>query len=209
MSQFGPCHWLAIGARIAASCSSTCTYVSAIVASSSTCTSSRCPCSNAIPLSTFSIWSPSSWTRYTLNGLPSWSTCRRTVRTPWRAVMLVSSPTLSIAPTTTCCTFGAHRIRSTLWSRWQMRPSTTASRSNRPTCSRSTYACRSGQPDHRHERQVPKENESIGAPRLLTKLLQVVSLPAPGTHQGQAARPDAVRPMVDHHVRDGIDDRHD
>ncbi len=66
-----------------------------------------------------------------------------------------------------------------------------------------------GQPDHRHERQVPKEDESLGALGLPAELLQVVSLPALGAHQGQAARPDVVRPVVDHHVRSGAGDQRD
>jgi len=68
---------------------------------------------------------------------------------------------------------------------------------------------RAGQLDHRHERQVPKEDESLGALGLPVELLQVVSPPAPGAHQGQAAQPDAIRPMVDHHVHGGAGDRHD
>ncbi len=65
-----------------------------------------------------------------------------------------------------------------------------------------------GQPDHRHERQVPKENESLGAHGPPTELLQVVSPPTPGAHQGQAAQLDAVGVMVDRHVRGGVGDRH-
>ncbi|CAM6030202.1 unnamed protein product [Sphagnum balticum] len=65
------------------------------------------------------------------------------------------------------------------------------------------------QPDHRHERYVPKENESLGAPGPFAKLLQVVSPLAPGAHQGQAARPDAIGPVVDHHVRNGVGNRRD
>jgi len=66
-----------------------------------------------------------------------------------------------------------------------------------------------GQPDHRHERQVPKEDESLGALGPPAELLQVILSPAPGAHQGQAAQPDVVEPVVDHHVRDGVGDRHD
>jgi len=55
MSRFGPCHLLATEARITANRSPTYAYMSAIAASWSTCTSSQCPCSNVIPLSTFSI----------------------------------------------------------------------------------------------------------------------------------------------------------
>jgi hypothetical protein len=64
-----------------------------------------------------------------------------------------------------------------------------------------------GQPNHRHERQVPKEDKSLGAPGPPAEFLQVVSPPALGAHQGQAARLDVVGPMVDHHVCDGADDR--
>ncbi len=60
-----------------------------------------------------------------------------------------------------------------------------------------------------HKRQVPKEDESLGAPGPLTKLLQVVLPLAPRAHQGQAARPDAIGPMVDHHVCGGAGDRCD
>jgi len=41
-----------------------------------------------------------------------------------------------------------------------------------------------GQPDHRHERQVPKEDESLGALGPPAELLQVILSPAPGAHQG-------------------------
>jgi hypothetical protein len=68
---------------------------------------------------------------------------------------------------------------------------------------------RARQPDHRHERQVPKEDESLGAPKPPTEHLQVVSPPAFGAHQGQATRPDVVGLVVDHHVRSGTDDRRD
>jgi len=54
--------------------------------------------------------------------------------------------------------------------------------------------------------KCPKEDESLGAPRLLVELLQVVSPPALGAHQRQAARPDVVGLVVDHHVCDGADD---
>jgi len=60
-----------------------------------------------------------------------------------------------------------------------------------------------------HKHQVPEGDESLGALGPLAELLQVVSPPVPRAHQGQAARPDAVGPMVDHHVRGGVGDRCD
>jgi len=68
---------------------------------------------------------------------------------------------------------------------------------------------RIGHPNHCHERQVPKEDESLGTPRPPAKLLQVISPPAPGAHQGQAAQLDAIELVVDHHVRGGASDRRD
>jgi hypothetical protein len=62
---------------------------------------------------------------------------------------------------------------------------------------------RARQPNHRHERQVPKEDELLGAPGPPAELLQVVSSPTPRAHQGQVARPDAVGLVVDHHIRGG------
>jgi len=56
---------------------------------------------------------------------------------------------------------------------------------------------------------VPKEDESLGAPGPPAELLQVVSLPTPGAHQGQAAQPNVVGPVLDHHVHDGAKDRRD
>jgi len=56
---------------------------------------------------------------------------------------------------------------------------------------------------------VPKEEESLGALGPPVELLQVVSSPALRAHQGQAARPDAIEPVVDHHVHGGAGDRHD
>jgi hypothetical protein len=45
---------------------------------------------------------------------------------------------------------------------------------------------------------VPKEDESLGALGPLAKLLQVVSPPALGAHQAQAARLDVVGLVADH-----------
>jgi len=58
-----------------------------------------------------------------------------------------------------------------------------------------------GQPDHQYERQVPEEDEQMAAPRSHAELLQVVSSPDPGAHQGQAPRHDADKPMVGDHTR--------
>jgi hypothetical protein len=66
---------------------------------------------------------------------------------------------------------------------------------------------RVGQLHHHDERQVPKEDESMGALGLPVQLLHVLSPLAVGIHQGQSARPDAVGPVVDHHVCDGVGDR--
>jgi hypothetical protein len=68
---------------------------------------------------------------------------------------------------------------------------------------------RVGQPDHRHEHEVPTEDESLGAPGPPIELLQVVSPVALGAHQGQAAQPDAVGPVVDYHIYGGTGDRRD
>jgi hypothetical protein len=54
--------------------------------------------------------------------------------------MLASWPASSLAPTTTCCSFGAHCIRSTLWSRRLLRASTIAFGVRRLTRSPSTCA---------------------------------------------------------------------
>jgi hypothetical protein len=63
------------------------------------------------------------------------------------------------------------------------------------------------QPHHRNECQVPKEDESMGALGPPAQLLNVLSPPVAGVHQGQSARPDTVGPVVDHHVCGGANDR--
>ncbi len=65
---------------------------------------------------------------------------------------------------------------------------------------------RTGQPHHKDERQVPKEDESLGAPRPPAQLLHILSLLVAGVHQGQSARPNTVGPVVDHHVCGGVGD---
>lgn len=62
-----------------------------------------------------------------------------------------------------------------------------------------------GQLDHQYERQVPEEDKQMAAPRSHAKLLQVVSSPDPGAHQGQAPQHDADRPMVGDHACVTID----
>jgi len=63
------------------------------------------------------------------------------------------------------------------------------------------------QPHHRDEREVPEENQPLGASQSPPQFLHIISSTASGVHLEQTARVDAVRPVVDHHICGGADDR--
>ncbi len=65
------------------------------------------------------------------------------------------------------------------------------------------------QPHHRDEREVPEENQPLGTSRLPPQLLHIITPTASGVHREQTARVGAVKPVVDHHIRDGASDRLD
>jgi hypothetical protein len=62
-----------------------------------------------------------------------------------------------------------------------------------------------GHSDHQYERQVLEEDEPMGAPQSPVELLQVISSPNPGAHQGQVPQHDADKPMVGDHACVTID----
>ncbi len=65
---------------------------------------------------------------------------------------------------------------------------------------------RARQPHHPDERQVPEENQPMGASRSPPQLLHIISPTASGVHPKQEDRVDAIRPVVDHHIRGGAGD---